>query len=327
MKNEMREKNLIEGKFRAMEEMVSVSSVTSVESKSDVHSKRSKRSGQFNGSSHSDLVSSWILEQRRQNYQTELPDVHRNLVSNTLGFDISVPINEKELKQLHRQVTTAQQDEQRLSPADFYDDRNLDPANQTFTIDGDNQNWRPISSIQPTYYQSQNKSVVQRRDGRTDEMQNSNGQTLSNQRWHNDPKSSQNNGNYNSQMLSNNPPGISWNLNNHRLGQQSTQINNRTSGQINASQLGGFPNSNGHKSNQYMHPMQSQSNGTSQLPGQERLTSKQIAARHSMPKDLPYFYGHPHEWAQFIKRYENTTSICGFDDSENLERLNKCLKG
>lgn len=44
-------------------------------------------------------------------------------------------------------------------------------------------------------------------------------------------------------------------------------------------------------------------------------------------KDLPIFYGKPEEWPMFISRFNNSTTTCGFSHQENLDRLQKCLKG
>lgn len=56
------------------------------------------------------------------------------------------------------------------------------------------------------------------------------------------------------------------------------------------------------------------------------LTSNQIAARHVVAKRLPNFYGNPGEWPHFIQKFINTTEACGFDNTENLDRLSECLK-
>ena len=56
------------------------------------------------------------------------------------------------------------------------------------------------------------------------------------------------------------------------------------------------------------------------------LTPSQIVARHAIPKDLPPFSGNPKDWCRFIKRYTNSTVMCGYTDDENLERLDKCLR-
>lgn len=57
------------------------------------------------------------------------------------------------------------------------------------------------------------------------------------------------------------------------------------------------------------------------------LTSQQLAARHSVPKDLPKFSGLSSEWPVFYSCYTQTTELCGFTDGENLIRLQKCLVG
>lgn len=46
-----------------------------------------------------------------------------------------------------------------------------------------------------------------------------------------------------------------------------------------------------------------------------------------MSRDLPTFSGRPEEWAIFISSYENTTTSCGFTNTENLIRLQRALKG
>lgn len=46
-----------------------------------------------------------------------------------------------------------------------------------------------------------------------------------------------------------------------------------------------------------------------------------------MPRDLPQFSGDPIEWMALISAFENSTDTCGFTNSENLGRLQKCLKG
>lgn len=58
-----------------------------------------------------------------------------------------------------------------------------------------------------------------------------------------------------------------------------------------------------------------------------RLTAEQIASRHVMPRELPHFDGNPNQWEAFISAFENSTETCGFSNSENLGRLQKCLKG
>lgn len=56
-------------------------------------------------------------------------------------------------------------------------------------------------------------------------------------------------------------------------------------------------------------------------------TAQQLAARHVVPKELPAFSGNPAEWPLFWSSYETSTRICGYSDSENLMRLQRCLKG
>ncbi|XP_058817345.1 uncharacterized protein LOC131680649 [Topomyia yanbarensis] len=57
------------------------------------------------------------------------------------------------------------------------------------------------------------------------------------------------------------------------------------------------------------------------------LTRNQLAARQIVSKELPIFTGNPEEWPMFLSTYENTTSMCGFRDDENMIRLRNCLKG
>ncbi|XP_055910918.1 uncharacterized protein LOC129945285 [Eupeodes corollae] len=57
------------------------------------------------------------------------------------------------------------------------------------------------------------------------------------------------------------------------------------------------------------------------------LTRRQLAARHSTPKDLPRFNGDPEDWALFISCFESSTRICGFSSEENLVRLRASLRG
>ncbi|XP_055585033.1 uncharacterized protein LOC129737892 [Uranotaenia lowii] len=53
----------------------------------------------------------------------------------------------------------------------------------------------------------------------------------------------------------------------------------------------------------------------------------QLAARQVMAKDLPNFSGNPQEWPLFFVTFRNTTVSCGFNDAENLARLQRCLTG
>ncbi|KAJ6639535.1 hypothetical protein Bhyg_12281 [Pseudolycoriella hygida] len=61
--------------------------------------------------------------------------------------------------------------------------------------------------------------------------------------------------------------------------------------------------------------------------GEHALTKAQIAARQVVTKDLPFFYGKPEDWSIFHKRFVNSTELCGYTNGENLDRLQKCLKG
>ena len=56
-------------------------------------------------------------------------------------------------------------------------------------------------------------------------------------------------------------------------------------------------------------------------------TSQQICARQVMSVDLPVFTGDPEDWPVFYSQYQNTTRACGYTHSENLVRLQRCLKG
>ncbi|XP_073821452.1 uncharacterized protein [Musca autumnalis] len=55
-------------------------------------------------------------------------------------------------------------------------------------------------------------------------------------------------------------------------------------------------------------------------------TPSQLAARHSIPRDLPHFHGDPEEWPLFISSFENSTAVAGYSHAENLIRLQSCLK-
>ncbi|XP_062714276.1 uncharacterized protein LOC134291034 [Aedes albopictus] len=55
--------------------------------------------------------------------------------------------------------------------------------------------------------------------------------------------------------------------------------------------------------------------------------AQQLAARHVVPKDLPFFGGNPTEWPVFWSSYETSTQLCAYNDSENVMRLQRCLKG
>lgn len=57
------------------------------------------------------------------------------------------------------------------------------------------------------------------------------------------------------------------------------------------------------------------------------IMAAQIAARHVVDKRLPYFFGDPNEWPIWYNQYKNSTKLCGFTNGENLDRLEKCIKG
>jgi Protein of unknown function (DUF1759) len=50
-----------------------------------------------------------------------------------------------------------------------------------------------------------------------------------------------------------------------------------------------------------------------------------LLARQVLGMDLPKFSGDAKEWPTFITTYRRTTVDCGFSESENMERLRKCL--
>ncbi|XP_055614645.1 uncharacterized protein LOC129760976 [Uranotaenia lowii] len=56
-------------------------------------------------------------------------------------------------------------------------------------------------------------------------------------------------------------------------------------------------------------------------------TPSQLAARQVMARDLPTFTGNPADWPVFISTYTTTTLACGYNQAENLLRLQRCLKG
>ncbi|XP_055605883.1 uncharacterized protein LOC129754049 [Uranotaenia lowii] len=57
-------------------------------------------------------------------------------------------------------------------------------------------------------------------------------------------------------------------------------------------------------------------------------TSAQLAARQTMQcRDLPNFSGDPEEWPLFFCTYKNSTEMCGYNNAENLARLQRCLTG
>lgn len=57
------------------------------------------------------------------------------------------------------------------------------------------------------------------------------------------------------------------------------------------------------------------------------LTQNHIAARQVVDRKLSKFEGNPIEWPAWFQKILNTTSMCGLNNGENLERLEKCLDG
>ncbi|XP_055605098.1 uncharacterized protein LOC129753322 [Uranotaenia lowii] len=53
----------------------------------------------------------------------------------------------------------------------------------------------------------------------------------------------------------------------------------------------------------------------------------QLATRQVMNRPLPEFSGNPADWPLFISIFTNTTLACGFNPAENLDRLQRSLKG
>ncbi|XP_055589070.1 uncharacterized protein LOC129741371 [Uranotaenia lowii] len=56
-------------------------------------------------------------------------------------------------------------------------------------------------------------------------------------------------------------------------------------------------------------------------------TQEQRTARQVFSGDLPTFSGNPADWPVFISHYQYTTEACGFNNGENMIRLQRCLKG
>lgn len=80
--------------------------------------------------------------------------------------------------------------------------------------------------------------------------------------------------------------------------------------------------------NQEEQPIKSnKDNWNDPVPGRHTLTRAQIASRQVVTRDLPIFTGEPEDWSMFHKRFVNSTDLCGYSDGENLDRLQKCLKG
>ncbi|XP_058456376.1 uncharacterized protein LOC131433795 [Malaya genurostris] len=60
---------------------------------------------------------------------------------------------------------------------------------------------------------------------------------------------------------------------------------------------------------------------------EDGLTKCQIAARQAVSKELPPFSGSPEEWPMFYATFISTTEMCGYSASENMVRLQRCLRG
>ncbi|XP_055604694.1 uncharacterized protein LOC129752929 [Uranotaenia lowii] len=56
-------------------------------------------------------------------------------------------------------------------------------------------------------------------------------------------------------------------------------------------------------------------------------TKTQLLARSVLGRPLPIFSGRAEEWPLFISSFINSTEACGFNEQENLVRLQECLKG
>lgn len=59
----------------------------------------------------------------------------------------------------------------------------------------------------------------------------------------------------------------------------------------------------------------------------EQPKIKHFLARQSINKELPYFAGDPMDWPLFLSNFVESTITCNFSNSENMCRLQKCLKG
>lgn len=62
------------------------------------------------------------------------------------------------------------------------------------------------------------------------------------------------------------------------------------------------------------------------MPIQSSFNVNQWTARQSIGRKLPTFSGRSEEWPSFISAYENSTKICGFNDQENLVRLQESIR-
>lgn len=58
-----------------------------------------------------------------------------------------------------------------------------------------------------------------------------------------------------------------------------------------------------------------------------KLTTDQLHARQTLPKDLPLFSGRPEEYPLYSSTFDWSTTVCGLTDAENLVRLQRSLRG
>ncbi|XP_055587983.1 uncharacterized protein LOC129740353 [Uranotaenia lowii] len=56
-------------------------------------------------------------------------------------------------------------------------------------------------------------------------------------------------------------------------------------------------------------------------------TKQQMAARKTFGGNLPSFSGNPLDWPVFISHFTFTSEACGFNNGENMLRLQRCLTG
>lgn len=180
---EIRQRKLIEERYKAMEEIVSFGS--SAHTRIDT-TKSVDPVADPEDSDHSERVSSWLGEQRRQNYkpQTLSADVDPALVTETLGANISLPINEKELRHLNGQQKNKVNVYKQTEPNTNYDYRasNSRSREGTFTVERTTQNSAPRTSVTPAYHWDFSNPTNQTYDGRNKTTKIPDGQTFENNR-------------------------------------------------------------------------------------------------------------------------------------------------
>lgn len=81
------------------------------------------------------------------------------------------------------------------------------------------------------------------------------------------------------------------------------------------------------KMNDKVHETHNQSKINNRIEEKSSLTHQQCLARQSVSKELPYFSGNTLDWPLFIASFDRSTELCGFDNNENLLRLQRSLKG